>query len=155
MAHYSFVTEWKLNAPLIEVWKTIQASKEWPQWWKGVLSVEEIKTGDENHVGNVSNLTWKSFLPYKLEFQSTVVKVIPHEYMEGNAVGELTGTGRWYFSHHNGITAVRYHWDVQTTKAWMNFFSPLLKGIFKWNHDVVMRWGGEGLARKMNTNLLN
>lgn len=151
MSQYSFVTEWKLHAPLEEVWKAIQASKEWPLWWKGVLAVDELERGDENKVGNVSKLTWKSVLPYTLRFQSKVVSVIPMEYMEGLASGELEGKGRWYFSHDNGITIVKYYWDVQTTKRWMNLLAPVLKPFFKWNHDVVMRWGGEGLAKKLNT----
>jgi hypothetical protein len=42
MADYSFVTEWKLKAPLEAVWSTILDSKAWPSWWKGVVSVSEI-----------------------------------------------------------------------------------------------------------------
>jgi hypothetical protein len=155
MASYSFITEWKLKAPLADVWQTIRESSEWPRWWKGVVSVKEITPGNEHRIGNISDLVWKSFLPYHLCFRSTVVKVIPMEYMEGDVVGELEGKGRWYFYYNDGITTVRYHWDVKTTKSWMNFFAPLLKGIFKWNHDVVMQWGGEGLAKKLNTTLMN
>jgi len=154
MADYSFVTEWRLEAPLEAVWKTIRDSKAWPAWWKGVVSVHELQPGDENSVGNISDLTWKSFLPYTLCFRSTVVQVIPMEYMEGIAHGDLDGRGRWYFSHGNGITTVRYQWDVKTTKAWMNALAPFLKGFLKWNHDVVMRRGGEGLAERLNTTLL-
>jgi hypothetical protein len=74
--------------------------------------------------------------------------------MEGTVTGDLEGTGRWYFSHEDGITTVRYEWDVRTTMPWMNFFSPLLRNLFKWNHDIVMRWGGEGMAKKLHTTLL-
>jgi len=154
MADYSFVTEWKLKAPLEAVWSTILDSKAWPSWWKGVVSVREIHPGDENRLGNISDISWRSFLPYTLTFRATVVKVIPMEYMEGQANGDLAGTGRWYFSHENGITKVRYKWDVSTTKRWMNVLKPLLKPFFTWNHDIVMRWGGEGLARKLGTPLV-
>ena len=40
---YSFVTHWELRVPLEQVWHAIYNSLEWPQWWKGVLEVIEIK----------------------------------------------------------------------------------------------------------------
>jgi hypothetical protein len=69
--------------------------------------------------------------------------------MEGEAVGELTGIGRWRLFHHDGTTAVTYEWNVRTTKAWMNALAPLARPIFEWNHDYVMRRGGEGLKIRL------
>ncbi len=37
----------------------------------------------------------------------------------------------------------------------MNYFSFVLKPIFKYNHDVVMRWGAKGLAKKLGTELVS
>jgi hypothetical protein len=36
----------------------------------------------------------------------------------------------------------------------MNLLAPLARPVFAWNHDVVMRWGGEGLARLLGTRLV-
>jgi hypothetical protein len=36
----------------------------------------------------------------------------------------------------------------------MNRLAPLARPVFGWNHDVVMRWGGEGLARRLGGRLL-
>jgi hypothetical protein len=33
----------------------------------------------------------------------------------------------------------------------MNYLSPIARPIFSWNHNVVMRWGGEGLAKQLGT----
>ena len=77
----------------------------------------------------------------------------PHE-MEGSAEGELTGRGHWRLYEHAGVTAVTYDWNVRTTKSWMNLIAPLAKPIFEYNHNVVMRWGGEGLAGRLDCNLL-
>jgi hypothetical protein len=74
----------------------------------------------------------------------------PH-LMQGSAVGELTGTGRWRLFHHDGTTAVTYEWDVRTTKSWMNALAPLARPIFEFNHDYVMRRGGEGLRNRVGT----
>jgi hypothetical protein len=74
--------------------------------------------------------------------------------MEGDAVGELEGTGIWRLFEQNGVTAVVYDWDVATTKRWMQLLAPVARPVFEYNHDVVMRWGGEGLARRLGTRLL-
>jgi len=36
----------------------------------------------------------------------------------------------------------------------MNTFSFLLKPLFRINHNIVMRWGGKCLAKKLKTTLL-
>src|SRR5207245_2391637 len=83
--------------------------------------------------------------PYALAFDMRVVTVDRPCTMEGRASGELAGTGRWRLFEEDGVTAVLYEWDVATTRPWMNALSPLLRPAFVWNHDWVMRQGGEGL----------
>jgi hypothetical protein len=36
----------------------------------------------------------------------------------------------------------------------MNLLAPVAKRIFDYNHNVVMRWGGEGLAARLGCRLL-
>jgi hypothetical protein len=52
------------------------------------------------------------------------------------------------------VTAVLYDWEVSSTKRWMNLLGPLGRPVFEHNHDVVMSWGGEGLARRLGARLL-
>ena len=82
-------------------------------------------------------------------------RVVPHERLEGRASGELEGTGVWTFAETGGGTDVRYDWTVRTTKPWMNALAPFARPLFAWNHDVVMRWGAEGLARKLGARVEN
>jgi hypothetical protein len=49
---------------------------------------------------------------------------------------------------------VVYEWNVRTAKAWMNRIAPIARPAFEWNHDAVMRQGGEGLARRLGVELL-
>ncbi len=150
MADYNFVTRWRFGAPLEAVWDLVFRSEEWPAWWRGVERVEVLEEGDANHVGGVRRYTWKSKLPYRLSFDMRLVRVEPHAVIEGVAFGELTGRGLWTFSSGAGETTdVRYDWHVETTKPWMNLLAPLAKPIFKWNHNVVMGWGEEGLAKRL------
>lgn len=151
---YSFITIWQLKAPLQEVYESIYHSLEWPHWWKGVQQVTEIQKNDEAGVNGVRYYTWKSALPYKLSFSMRLTERDPFKRLKGVAFGELEGQGEWFFREENGIVEVRYNWDVVTNKKWMNYFYFILKPLFKYNHNVVMHWGGEGLAKKLRTTLL-
>ena len=155
MADYQFVTIWRVKAPLEKVWDLIFHSEDWPHWWRGVEGVEKLKDGDANHVGAIHRYTWKSKLPYRLVFDMQTTRVAPLSTLEGQAIGELQGKGRWQLSNDGGITTVRYDWKVETTKCWMNYLAPIARPIFKWNHNVVMGWGGEGLAQRWGVSLLS
>jgi uncharacterized protein YndB with AHSA1/START domain len=147
MADYEFITLWRFKAPQEKVWDLIFHSEDWPQWWRGVERVEEVKAGDTNHIGAIHRYTWKSKLPYRLIFEMETTGVEPVSLIEGRAIGELQGLGRWQLSNNGDRTFVRYDWKVKTTKAWMNLIAPLARPVFSWNHDVVMGWGSEGLAK--------
>jgi len=69
--------------------------------------------------------------------------------IEGVADGELAGTGKWTLTPRRGGTDVRYDWHVDATKPWMRTLGPILRPAFEWNHDVIMRWGYEGLRRRL------
>jgi hypothetical protein len=87
----------------------------------------------------------------------TTTRVERPHLLEGEATGELAGIGRWRLfeeSHSAPVTAVVYEWNVHTTKPWMNAIGPLAAPVFAWNHDWVMRNGGEGLARQLGCRLL-
>jgi len=154
MANYQFTTVWKVPAPQQQVWDLIFNSDRWPDWWRGVEKVEKLKDGDSSHVGALMRYTWKSKLPYRLIFEMETTRVEPISIIEGRAIGELQGQGRWTLSHDDGVTTARYDWKVETTKAWMNLLAPVARPFFSWNHDVVMGWGGEGLANQLGVSLV-
>jgi hypothetical protein len=154
MADYSFVTLWRFRSPLAPVWDLIYRSEEWPAWWRGVERVERIEPGDSTGIGTLQRYTWKSKLPYRLMFEMRLTRVEPLSVIEGEAVGELTGRGLWRLKQEGEVTCVRYDWNVLTTKRWMNLLAPVARPFFQWNHDMVMNWGAEGLARKLGVERL-
>src|SRR5437762_13821596 len=121
MAHYNFITYWELSAPLEAVWDLIVDASAWPTWWKGVLEVKEMDSGrDEKHSKHFSH-TWRSFIPYKLKFETEIVAMQYHQSIKAQVTGELEGTGKWDFKRDgNGNTTVTYYWLVSTTTKWMN-----------------------------------
>ncbi len=57
-------------------------------------------------------MVWRSLLPYRVEFEVTATKIERFSLMEGQATGDLEGTGRWRLYEQDGVTAVLYEWDV-------------------------------------------
>jgi hypothetical protein len=154
MAEYSFLTTWLLESPRDPVWAAIHDEERWPEWWRGVEVAEELRPGDADGVGSISRMVWKSWLPYRVSFEVLATRVEYPDLMEGRASGGLEGVGRWRLYEQGGVTAVIYQWNVATTRPWMNALAPALRPVFEWNHDWVMRRGGEGLARRLGCRLL-
>ncbi|MGB5015143.1 MAG: SRPBCC family protein [Pyrinomonadaceae bacterium] len=150
MSEYEFVTVWNIDAPVERVWDVIENADAWPEWWKGVLSVTELEKGGDNGVGSIRRTVWRSALPYKLEFDSEVLRVERLKLIEARAFGELDGHGLWQFEAVSDDRArVQYDWRVKTTKAWMNLLAPVARPFFRWNHDTIMSWGEEGLKERL------
>ncbi|CAN5475905.1 SRPBCC family protein [soil metagenome] len=150
MSDYEFITVWNLDAPVERVWSVIEDAEAWPEWWKGVVSIDRLKDGDEDGVGSIRKTVWKSALPYKLRFDSEVTRVEKLKLIEARAYGELDGNGLWQFdSLGPDKTRVQYKWRVQTTKAWMNILAPVARPFFRWNHDIIMGWGEDGIERRL------
>jgi uncharacterized protein YndB with AHSA1/START domain len=154
MAEYRLLTTWCLEAPIDPVWDAIYDSERWPEWWRGVESVLEVTPGDDNGIGQVGRYVWKSRLPYELDFEMVTTRVERPHLLEGEASGELAGTGRWRLFEARGTTAVLYEWNVRTTRAWMNLLAPIARPVFAWNHHWVMHNGGRGLAQRLGVRRL-
>ena len=149
MPSYEFITVWRVNAPLDKVWNEIYYSEKWPEWWRGVEEVTELKKGDDLGVGSIRRYSWKSILPYRLTFDVETVRVEPMTVIEGMARGELSGRGVWNIKDEGGYVSASYDWQVDTTKPWMNHIAPLARPLFKWNHNIIMSWGAKGLAKRL------
>jgi uncharacterized protein YndB with AHSA1/START domain len=154
VARYRFLTTWLVDAPIERVWDALYDAEHWPDWWRGVESVVKVESGDDSGVGDVYRNRWRSRLPYEVGFDFHVERVERPFLMEGTATGELAGEGRWRLYQGAAGTAVTYDWIVETTRPWMNLLAPVARPAFAWNHDWVMRRGGEGLARLLRAPLV-
>jgi Polyketide cyclase / dehydrase and lipid transport len=154
LGQYEFLTTWCVDAPIERVFAVVKDSAAYPEWWKGVTAVQVLEPGDANGVGERARYSWRSVLPYTLTFEGRVTRAEPPHLLEGHATGELEGVGIWHLFEGRLGTAVLYSWKVRTTKPWMNRLGPLPRPAFRWNHDLVMRQGGVGLARRLGATLL-
>lgn len=150
VTRFDLVTQWRLDAPVADVWEALIRVENWPQWWKAVAGIEVIAPGGVDGVGTVRRITWRTALPYTLAFEMRTTRIEKPHVIEGRASGELDGTGRWTLSADGAGTLARYDWQVDVTKRWMRALAPLLRPVFVWNHHVVMGWGEDGLRGKLS-----
>lgn len=149
---YRLSTLWQFAAPLEPVWQAILDAQAWPLWWPGIESVVTLASGDAHGVGALRHWRCKSALPYRLSFTTHVTRIEPLRLIEGLVEGELEGRGCCRLWTEGGLTQVRHDWLVCTTPPWMNLLGPLARPLFRWNHDMLMRAGGRGLARRLEAN---
>lgn len=151
---FELVTHWHLAAPPEPVWRALTRVEEWPRWWRHVRSVQQLRAGDERGVGALRRVRWSSRLPYGIEIDVEVIEAVRQRRLRGRASGELEGEGLWELFPVGDTTRVRTTWRVELTKPWMRQLAPLAAPLFRWNHDGVMRAGGEGLAGYLGVALL-
>ncbi len=102
MASYEFVTIWRLDAPIEDVYRLIDNPTDWPRWWPAVLDVREVDPAGPDGIGAVFAATMKGRLPYALRFEARVTVREPPTGLELAATGELEGTGTWALAEANG-----------------------------------------------------
>jgi uncharacterized protein YndB with AHSA1/START domain len=146
---FHLVTDWTLTAPPDAISEALTRPEDWPGWWRAVEKVELIEPGDANGLNAYHRFTWRTALPYRVCFAMRATRIEPMSMIEGWADGELSGVGRWTLTPYGQGTRVSYDWHVKLAHPWMRLFAPLLRSVFTWNHNKVMAWGYEGLARKL------
>jgi hypothetical protein len=145
MAAYSFVTQWRFQAPIERVWDALNTPERYAEWWPCILEYRKLNP-EITGVGAQAERVVKGRLPYSLRYRTTITRhEEPHE-IAYDAEGQLLGRGRFVLCQEGGWTHVIFYWDVRTTGFWMNALAPLLKRLFAWNHNWVMAQGEKGLA---------
>ncbi len=146
---FELQTDWEFEQPIERVWAKLSDVTAWPRWWPSVKRAQLVEAGTPDGVGAKHRLVWTTALPYSLTFVTTALRVERPHVLEAAADGDLRGIGKWTLRSTDRGTAVRYDWRVDVTECWMRTLAPVLRPVFKWNHDVVMERGRRGLLREL------
>jgi uncharacterized protein YndB with AHSA1/START domain len=145
VASYSFVTTWRLHAPIEEVWEALNCPDRYHEWWPSIVAYQKLNP-EVTGVGAKAERSVRGRLPYTLRYQTTTTRVDPPRELAYEASGDLVGQGRFVLSEQGEWTEVVFYWDVQTSGFWMNLLAPVLRWLFAWNHNQVMAQGERGLT---------
>lgn len=147
--NYRFKTVWWTPAGIDKIWDTLANYAAWTNWWRGIQKVEVLRAGDESGVGTILRHRWRSWVPYTLVFDLEMIRLENKRLLEGRASGDLNGICTWKFTPDSDGTEISFAVNVQTGRWWMNLPIPFAPRIVRSNFETIMRWGREGLERKL------
>jgi uncharacterized protein YndB with AHSA1/START domain len=142
---YVFVDEWEVDAPQEAVFEAIADARTYPEWWKPVYI--EVEGDQPPGPGVATRHHFKGKLPYTLKTRSRITRFDPPTYVEVEVDGDLSGTGRWTLTPNaDGRIHVRFDWIVHADRPLLRYLTPILRPIFRWNHNWSAARAREGLG---------
>ena len=141
---YVFIEEWDVDAPQEAVFEALADASTYPEWWRPVY--KSVDADSPPQVGCVSRQRFKGRLPYELKMTSEIVRMDRPREFEVSVVGDLTGRGVWTLSpREDGRVHVRFDWRVLADRALLRYLTPVLRPLFRWNHNWAIQRAIEGL----------
>jgi uncharacterized protein YndB with AHSA1/START domain len=141
---YVFVDEWNVDAPQEAVFEALADARTYPEWWKPVYI--EVEGDSPPDVGATTRHEFKGRLPYHLRTRSEIVRMERPREFEVSVVGDLTGRGVWTLTPaEDGRVHVRFDWRVIADRPLLRYLTPILRPLFRWNHDWSVKRAIEGL----------
>lgn len=154
MARYHFVTELRVRSAVDDVYGLLVEPEGWLDAWPDALHVERTCTGDPDGRGRAFDATVRAPVGYRLSARVTTVAVDRPTRLDMVTSGDLQGRGRWDLVERDGVTDVRFDWDVRTRPVWMDVLTPVLRPVFERSHHLVVRNAAEAAAASLDADLL-
>ena len=145
-AEYRFLDEWRLPADVERVYDLVGRPLDYPRWWGKVFLAADGDSG-EPAPGKTIAVEARGFLPYKLHFTLTTLEVDRPYRIHSRLDGDFEGTGTWLLSTDEAGTRAQLDWRPSVQKAGVKQLSPVLRPLFRANHDWTMRRGQESALR--------
>jgi uncharacterized protein YndB with AHSA1/START domain len=140
---YVFVDEWDVAAPLERVFDALADARTYPEWWTPIYI--QVSCDGPPGVGRESRQRFKAKLPYTLSTVSKIVRMEPPHQFEVDVDGDLRGHGVWTLTPTEGNVHVRFDWHVHADRALIRVLTPVLRPLFRWNHNVAITAAKRGL----------
>jgi uncharacterized protein YndB with AHSA1/START domain len=143
MRPYVFVDEWDVAAPPEAVFAAIADARTYPEWWRPVYL--DVDADGPAELGKESRQHFKGRLPYHLHTRSRVVALDPPRTVTADVDGDLRGRGTWTLTPTATGTHVRFDWQVHADRKLLKALTPVLRPVFRWNHNWAIARAMEGL----------
>jgi uncharacterized protein YndB with AHSA1/START domain len=147
---YHFITHWRVEANIADVYRLISHPEDFPRWWPEVyLKVEPLSPGDAHGLGRRVRLLTRGWLPYKLRWESHAIEAAPPRRLAITASGDFDGRGIWTLEQDGAFVNITFDWKLVAEKPLLRYLSFLFKPIFSANHRWAMARGEESLKREL------
>ncbi len=143
MRPYLFVDEWDVAAAPEAVFDAVADSRSYPQWWRPVYL--DVQADGPAAPGSAASHHFKGRLPYHLHTRSVIAEIDPPHRVVADVDGDLRGRGTWTLTPTPQGTHVRFDWQVHADRALLRVLTPVLRPVFRWNHNWAIARAKEGL----------
>jgi mannose-6-phosphate isomerase-like protein (cupin superfamily)/uncharacterized protein YndB with AHSA1/START domain len=140
---YLFVDQWDVAAPAEAVFDAIADARTYPQWWRPVYI--DVDAEGPAEVGKESRQHFKGRLPYHLHTRSVITAMDAPHTITAEVEGDLRGRGTWTLTPIDSGTHVRFDWQVHADRKLLRVLTPVLRPLFRWNHNWAIARAMEGL----------
>jgi hypothetical protein len=140
MASYRFVDRWLLAAEPRQIYDVLSQPRSYPVWW-GDVFLKASGDGGEAAPGKRVSVVTRGFLPYRLRWELECVEAAAPERLVSALRGDLVGSGIWTIEPVEGGSRATLEWLIEVRKPLVRHLTPVLRGVFAWNHRWAMRRG--------------
>jgi uncharacterized protein YndB with AHSA1/START domain/quercetin dioxygenase-like cupin family protein len=140
---YVFVDQWEVAAPPEAVFDAVADARSYPEWWRPVYL--DVESDGPPELGKQSRQHFKGRLPYHLRTRSVIVALDPPRTVTADVEGDLRGSGTWTLTPTPRGTHVRFDWQVNADRRLLRVLTPVLRPLFRWNHNWAIARAIEGL----------
>lgn len=148
-AEYRFVDRWYVpGASVEEVYDVIGDQLSYPRWWGDVFLEVEGDSGPPR-AGRVARIKARGFLPYRLRFTGETIAAERPRFIRMRLSGDFEGGGQWTFEQAEDGAHATLDWRPVVERPLVRNLTPVLRPLFRANHDWTMRRGREHIAAEV------
>jgi hypothetical protein len=149
LPEYRFLDHWHVAAPIDEIYDVVGDVLGYPRWWSDVFLGADGDPGPPEP-GRATAVLARGFLPYKLRFTLTCTEVERPARIHSQLSGDFEGSGTWLLeTAGNGHTDVALDWRPRVAKPFVRSFTPVLRPLFRANHNWTMVRGGRAILAEV------
>ena len=123
------------------LWGALNDTEQFPQWWPWLRSFDA--TGDTLSPGTVAHCAVRAPLPYTLEFEVRVERVVAGQSIDTIVSGDLEGPARLDLDGDDTRSSARLTWSVELRLPLLAAASRVARPVLLWAHDRVVSTGVE------------
>jgi len=149
-AAYRFLDRWLIAAPIERVYDVIGDPLAYERWWTDFVL---RASGDEGlpRPGKRNELLVKAYLPYKVNFGLEVIEAERPTRILSRLSKDFDGTGEWTLRETDGTTEAMLDWRPSVNHALIKYLTPVLRPLFRSNHNWAMRRGERQIHEYLKT----
>jgi hypothetical protein len=140
---YVFDSRWRVPGSATAAYDVLVDLERYSEWWPEIRAV--AKLGEDDAL-----LVCRSRLPMTFYVEvRPVVRDREGGVLEASLDGGLVGFGRFTLDQAGPCTDVAFHQEVTTPGRTLAVAGLVARPVLVWNHQAMVRSGGEGLAVRL------